>query len=99
MKTFNDLKVGDPVYRVSEMLNVYKNKITKIEKTKGFIWITLNSGRYEIEDNSYDRITCAGTMFSDKEIAIKSLKNRIHKFQELIDKGLSNIKELENEDI
>lgn len=99
MKTFNDLKVGDHVYDVSGMLNVYKNKIIKIEKTEGFIWITSDNGRYEIKDNSYDRITWAGTMFADKEMAIKSLKNRIHKYQELIDKGLSNIKELEHENI
>ena len=99
MKTFNDLKVGDHVYYVSAMLNVYKNKIIKTKKTKGFIWITLNCGRYEIKDNSYDRIACAGTIFSDKEMAIKSLKNQIRKYQELIDNGLSNIKELENENI
>lgn len=99
MKTFNDLKIGNYVYNVSNMLNVYKYKIIKIKKAKDYIWITLDNGHYEIKDNSYYRSTLIGTMFADKKMAIKSLKNRIHKFQELIDKGLSNIKELENEDI
>lgn len=99
MKTFNDLKVGNYVYNVSNMLNVYKYKIIEIKKAKDSIWITLDNGHYEIKDNSYDRPTWIGTMFADKKMAIKSLKNRIHKFQELIDKGLSSIKELENENI
>lgn len=100
MKTFNDLKVGDYVYETTRISNLNRYKIVNISKKEGFVFIILDKGyRYKIKDNCFSSASWGGFLHSNKEFAIKSLKESIKRHQNILNKILKDLKELENEDI